>query len=82
MAPEHENDSNFREWKNHILESLKRHEDSLRRSEERLEEVLRIVQQIEIEQSAQRVKVGMLGSLTGGIGAGIVMAIKSFVGKP
>lgn len=82
MTTENRGDSGFGEWRNHILESLKRHEDSLRRNEEKLEEVLRIVQQIEIEQSAQRVKVGMLGSLTGGIGAGIVMAIKSFVGKP
>lgn len=82
MPTEHENDSSFSVWRNHILESLKRHEDLLRRNEEKMEEVLKVVQRIEIEQSAQRVKVGMLGSLTGGVGAGIVMAIKAFVGKP
>lgn len=72
-----DHDSNdWSEWKQHVLQSLERHEG-------KIDEVLHIVKQIEIENSAQKVKTGILGSISGGIGAGIVVAIKWMVGgKP
>ena len=69
---EHEND--WAEWKQHVLQSLQRHE-------EKIDQVLNLLKQIEIENSAQKVKVGILGSVAGGIGAAITLVIKYVLGS-
>jgi hypothetical protein len=73
--PDHGDNNGWGEWKNHVLQSLQRHED-------KIDEVLNIVKQIEIENSAQRVKSSLLGTLGGGITAGVMMVVKSIWGKP